>query len=86
MNDNPLDFTGKVALATGAAWEWTWRHRRRSPRQGATVVLTDFREDAAKAESQKLMTAGYQAARSSFCEGTGAVRGESVQAVKRNGR
>jgi len=47
MNKNPLDFTGKVALVTGAAWEWAWRRRRRGRLQSSTeFVLRGYRSSS----------------------------------------
>lgn len=61
MNRNPLDFTGKVALVTGAssgmglATAWAFAEA------GATVVLADIREDLVKVEAQALVSAGHEA-------------------------
>ncbi len=61
MNNNPLDFSGKVALVTGAASGMGLATAQTFAEAGAAVVLTDFREDVVKAEAQKLMAAGHKA-------------------------
>lgn len=61
MNANPLDFTGKVALVTGAAFGMGLATARAFADAGAAVVLADFREDAVKAEAQKIVAAGHNA-------------------------
>src|SRR3954453_22079585 len=58
MNNNPLDFSGKVALVTGAASGMGLAAVQAFVEAGATVVMADFREDAVKAEAQKLAAAG----------------------------
>jgi NAD(P)-dependent dehydrogenase (short-subunit alcohol dehydrogenase family) len=58
---NPLDFSGKVALVTGAASGMGLATARAFAEAGAAVVLADFREDAAAAEVQKLAAAGHKA-------------------------
>src|SRR5438094_8017461 len=58
---NPLDFSGKVALVTGAASGMGLATAQAFAEAGAAVVLADFREDAVKAEAQKLMAAGHEA-------------------------
>jgi NAD(P)-dependent dehydrogenase (short-subunit alcohol dehydrogenase family) len=61
MSNNPLDFSGKVALVTGAAagmglaTAWTFAEA------GAAVVLADHREDEVKAAAGKLVAAGRKA-------------------------
>src|SRR5215469_7161010 len=60
MSRNPLDFTGKVALVTGAASGMGLATAQAFAEAGAAVVLADFREDQAKAEAQKLCTAGHR--------------------------
>ena len=61
MSNNPLDFSGKVALVTGAASGMGLATAQTFAEAGAAVVLTDFREDVVKAEAQKLMAAGHKA-------------------------
>jgi NAD(P)-dependent dehydrogenase (short-subunit alcohol dehydrogenase family) len=58
---NPLDFTGKVALVTGAAAGMGLATARAFAEAGAAVVLADFKEDAVRAEAAKLVAAGYRA-------------------------
>src|SRR5690349_11026273 len=61
MDKNALDFTGKVALVTGAASGMGLATARAFAEAGAAVVLADFREDVASAEAQKLAAAGHRA-------------------------
>src|SRR5919199_6056080 len=58
---NPLDFNGKVALVTGAASGMGWATAQAFAEAGAAVVLADVREDAVKAEAQRLVAAGLKA-------------------------
>jgi len=60
MRNNPLDFTGKVALITGAAGGMGLATAQAFAEAGAAVALADFREDLAKAEAQKLAAAGHK--------------------------
>ena len=46
---NTLDFSGKVALVTGATSGMRLATARAVAEAGAAVVLADFKEDAAKA-------------------------------------
>src|SRR3954453_8594975 len=61
MNNNPLNFSGKVALVTGAASGMGLATAQAFAAAGAAVVMADFREDAVKAEAQKLVAAGQKA-------------------------
>jgi NAD(P)-dependent dehydrogenase (short-subunit alcohol dehydrogenase family) len=58
MNNNPLDFSGKVALVTGAASGMGLATAQAFAEAGAAVVMADFREDTVDAEAQKLAAAG----------------------------
>src|SRR3954452_21048951 len=51
---NILDFTGKVALVTGAASGMGLAAARAFAEAGASVVMADFREDIVQAEAGKL--------------------------------
>jgi NAD(P)-dependent dehydrogenase (short-subunit alcohol dehydrogenase family) len=59
--NNPIDFTAKVALVTGAAAGMGLATARAFAEAGAAVVLADFKEDAVKAEAEKLVADGYKA-------------------------
>lgn len=59
--DNPLDFSGKVALVTGAAAGMGLATARAFAKAGAAVVLADVREDLVLAEARKLISAGHKA-------------------------
>lgn len=61
MTNNPLDFTGKVALVTGAASGMGLATAHAFAEAGAAVVLADFRADAVETEARKLSTAGHRA-------------------------
>ena len=58
---NPLDFSGKVALVTGAAAGMGLATAQAFAEAGAAVVLADFKEDAVKAAAQQLVAAGHKA-------------------------
>lgn len=58
---HPLDFTGKVALVTGAAAGMGLATAQAFAEAGAAVVLADFKEDAVKAAAEKLIAAGHRA-------------------------
>src|SRR5436309_6173158 len=53
-------FENKVALVTGAASGMGLATAKAFAEAGAAVVLADFREDAVKAEAQKLVAAGHK--------------------------
>ena len=59
--NNPLDFTDKVALVTGAAAGMGLATAQAFAEAGASVVLADFREDVVHAEAEKLVAAGHKA-------------------------
>lgn len=61
MISNPLNFTGKVALVTGAAAGMGLATAKAFAEAGATVVLADFKEDAVEAAVDKLVAAGGKA-------------------------
>ena len=61
MRSNPLDFTGKVALVTGAASGMGLATAHAFAEAGAAVALADFREDIVKAEARKLTAEGLKA-------------------------
>src|SRR3954451_20427749 len=58
---NPLDFSGAVALVTGAASGMGLATAQAFVEAGAAVVLADFKEEAVKAAAQKLAAAGHKA-------------------------
>ena len=58
---NVLDFSGKVALVTGAAAGMGLATARAFAEAGASVVLADYREEGVKAAAQKLVAAGHKA-------------------------
>lgn len=51
MKNNPLNFTGKVALVTGAASGMGLATAQAFTEAGAAVVLADFRQEAVEAEA-----------------------------------
>jgi short subunit dehydrogenase len=59
--NNPLDFSGKVALITGAAAGMGLATAQAFADAGAAVVLADFKKEAVKATAQKLVAAGHKA-------------------------
>lgn len=59
--NNPLDFSGKVALVTGAAAGMGLATAQAFAEAGAAVVLADVKEEAVKAEAEKLIAAGHKA-------------------------
>ena len=61
MNNNPLDFTGKVALVTGAASGMGLATAQAFAEAGAAVALADFREEVVSKEARKLAAAGHKA-------------------------
>ncbi len=60
MKNNPLDFTGKVALVTGAASGMGLATAQAFAEAGAAVVMADAREETVKQEAQKLIAAGHK--------------------------
>jgi NAD(P)-dependent dehydrogenase (short-subunit alcohol dehydrogenase family) len=59
--NNILDFTGKVALVTGAASGMGLATARAFAEAGASVALADFREELVAAETKKLTDARHKA-------------------------
>jgi NAD(P)-dependent dehydrogenase (short-subunit alcohol dehydrogenase family) len=58
---NPLDYSGKVALVTGAAAGMGLATATAFAEAGAAVVLADYKEETVKAAAQKLVAAGHEA-------------------------
>jgi NAD(P)-dependent dehydrogenase (short-subunit alcohol dehydrogenase family) len=56
-----LSFENQVALVTGAASGMGLATARAFAEAGAAVVLADFKEDAVKAETRKLVAGGHKA-------------------------
>ena len=56
-----LDFSGKVALVTGAAAGMGVATAKAFAEAGAAVVLADYKEEAVKSAAQKLVTVGHKA-------------------------
>ena len=63
---NPLDFSGKVALVTGAASGMGLATAQAFAESGAAVVLADFKEDAVKAAAAEVGCGWSQGARRSM--------------------
>jgi NAD(P)-dependent dehydrogenase (short-subunit alcohol dehydrogenase family) len=61
MSKNGLDFTGKVALVTGASSGMGLATAKAFAEAGAVVVLADVREDVVTAEAEKLAGMGHKA-------------------------
>ncbi|MET4482194.1 SDR family oxidoreductase [Bradyrhizobium sp. F1.13.3] len=58
--NNPLDFTGKVALVTGAASGMGLATATAFAEAGASVVLADFKKEAVEAAARKLDAGGHE--------------------------
>lgn len=58
---NPLDFSGKVALVTGAASGMGLATANAFAEAGAAVVLADSKQEAVKAAAEKLVATGHKA-------------------------
>jgi NAD(P)-dependent dehydrogenase (short-subunit alcohol dehydrogenase family) len=61
MMNNPLDFSGKVALVTGAAAGMGLATAKAFDEAGAAVVLADYKEEAVKTAAERLVAAGHKA-------------------------
>ncbi len=61
MSNNVLDFTGKVALVTGASSGMGLATAQAFAEAGAAVVLADVREELVNAEARKLVHSGHHA-------------------------
>jgi NAD(P)-dependent dehydrogenase (short-subunit alcohol dehydrogenase family) len=59
--NNPLDFSGKVALVTGAAAGMGLATAQAFAAAGAAVVLADVKEEIVQAEAAKLVASGHKA-------------------------
>lgn len=60
MKNNPMDFTGKVALVTGAASGMGLATAQAFAEAGAAVVVADARKETVHQEAQELIAAGYK--------------------------
>ena len=58
---NVLDFSGKVALVTGAAAGMGLATANAFAEAGAAVVLADYKEDVVTAAAERLIAAGHKA-------------------------
>ena len=61
MHGNPLDFSGKVALVTGAAAGMGLATVKAFAEAGAAVALADYKEEAVEAAAKRLVAAGDKA-------------------------
>src|SRR5438067_7420582 len=59
--NNPFDFSGKVAIVTGAAAGMGLATANAFADAGAGVVLADYKEDVVKAAAERLAAAGHKA-------------------------
>lgn len=59
--NNSLDFSGKVALITGAAAGMGLATAQAFAEAGAAVVLADYKQDAVEEAARKLVAAGHKA-------------------------
>ncbi|MCC7174160.1 MAG: SDR family oxidoreductase [Bryobacterales bacterium] len=59
--NNPLNFSGKVALVTGAAAGIGLATANIFAEAGAAVALADYKEEAVKAAAERLLAAGRKA-------------------------
>lgn len=57
---NCLDFTGKVALVTGAAAGMGFATAKAFVEAGATVALSDVNENAVRSAAEQLAAAGHK--------------------------
>jgi NAD(P)-dependent dehydrogenase (short-subunit alcohol dehydrogenase family) len=58
---NPLDFSGKVTLVTGASSGMGLATARAFAEAGASVVLADVKEEAVRKTAEQLVSEGYRA-------------------------
>lgn len=59
--NNPLDFSGKVVLVTGAATGMGLATAQAFAGAGAAVVLADVKEDAVTSAAEALAADGHEA-------------------------